>query len=174
MDRGKVHCYHPRPFEIVFLGIAQIYLLFSLQLILKVRWSWESFSSGFCSKGHYRLPVSWILQVALRVQQHSLLLFSCSVVSNSFATPWTVTHQAPLAMRFPRQEVSCHFLLQGIFLIQVSNLIFCTGRWMFLPLSHQGSLQIGLENNLDLQALNVVRPISWGPQFISAHSSNHR
>ena len=25
-------------------------------------------------------------------------------MSNSFATPWTVTHQAPLSMGFPRQE----------------------------------------------------------------------
>ena len=26
------------------------------------------------------------------------------VVSNSFATPWTVAHKAPLPMGFPRQE----------------------------------------------------------------------
>ena len=34
-----------------------------------------------------------------------------------FATPRTVTWQAPLAMGFPRQEywMGCHFLLQGIF-----------------------------------------------------------
>ena len=25
-------------------------------------------------------------------------------MSDTFATPWTVTHQAPLSMRFPRQE----------------------------------------------------------------------
>ena len=25
-------------------------------------------------------------------------------MSNSFATPWTVAHQAPLSMEFPRQE----------------------------------------------------------------------
>ena len=30
--------------------------------------------------------------------------FSLSVVSNSFATLWTVAHQAPLSMGFPRQE----------------------------------------------------------------------
>ena len=30
-------------------------------------------------------------------------LFSCSVMSNS-ETPWTVAHQAPLFMGFPRQE----------------------------------------------------------------------
>ena len=36
------------------------------------------------------------------------------VVSNS-ATPWTVTHQAPLSMGFPRQEigVGSHALFQG-------------------------------------------------------------
>ena len=33
-----------------------------------------------------------------------LVLFSHSVMSNSFATPWTVAHQAPLSMGFPRQE----------------------------------------------------------------------
>ena len=33
-----------------------------------------------------------------------LLLFSQSVVSNSFATPWTVARQAPLLTGFPRQE----------------------------------------------------------------------
>ena len=32
-----------------------------------------------------------------------LLLFSCSVMSDSFATPWTVTHQAPLFKEFSRQ-----------------------------------------------------------------------
>ena len=29
---------------------------------------------------------------------------SCSVMSNSFATPWTAAHQAPLSMGFSRQE----------------------------------------------------------------------
>ena len=32
------------------------------------------------------------------------LLFSCSVVSDSFVTPWTVVCQAPLSMEFSRQE----------------------------------------------------------------------
>ena len=34
----------------------------------------------------------------------SLLLFSSEVMSDSFAVPWTVAHQAPLSMGFPRQE----------------------------------------------------------------------
>ena len=45
-------------------------------------------------------------------------------MSNSFVTPWTVAHQAPLSMDFPGKNtgVGCHFLLQGIFPTQGSNL----------------------------------------------------
>ena len=41
-----------------------------------------------------------------------------------FVTPWTVARQAPLSLGFSRQEhwSGCHFLLQGIFLTQESNL----------------------------------------------------
>ena len=35
---------------------------------------------------------------------NSLLLFSHLVVSDRFAAPWTVAHQAPLFLGFPRQE----------------------------------------------------------------------
>ena len=31
-------------------------------------------------------------------------LFGCSVVTDSFLTPWTIALQAPLSMGFPRQE----------------------------------------------------------------------
>ena len=31
-------------------------------------------------------------------------MFSRKVVSDSFVTPWTVALEAPLSMRFPRQE----------------------------------------------------------------------
>ena len=33
-----------------------------------------------------------------------VLLFSCQVASDLFATPWTVARQDPLFMGFPRQE----------------------------------------------------------------------
>ena len=33
-----------------------------------------------------------------------LLLFSYEVMFDSFGTPWTVAHQAPLSMGFSRQE----------------------------------------------------------------------
>ena len=53
----------------------------------------------------------------LSVTQFLLLLFSHWIVSNSFATPWTIGHQALLLIGFPRQYwetgVGCHFLLQG-------------------------------------------------------------
>ena len=33
-----------------------------------------------------------------------VVVFSHSVVSDSFATPWTVARQAPMSMEFSRQE----------------------------------------------------------------------
>ena len=70
-----------------------------------------------------------------------MLLFSHSVVSISFATPWIVTHQAPRSMGFPSQEdwMGCYFLLQGIFPTQVLNLGLLHCRQILYCLSHQGS-----------------------------------
>ena len=34
----------------------------------------------------------------------AVVVLSHSAVSNSFGTPWTIVHQAPLSMEFPRQE----------------------------------------------------------------------
>ena len=43
-------------------------------------------------------------QMVLVTRWHEFaLLSSCSVVSSSFVTPWTVAHQAPLSVRFPWQ-----------------------------------------------------------------------
>ena len=59
----------------------------------------------------------------------------------TLATPWTVVCQAPLSMRFSKQEywIGLHFPLQDIFLTQGSNpgLLHC--RQMLYRLSHQGS-----------------------------------
>ena len=46
------------------------------------------------------------------------------LTSRLFATPQTVAHQAPLFMDYPGKNtaVGCHFLLQGIFPTQGSNL----------------------------------------------------
>ena len=45
------------------------------------------------------------------------------VMSDSFVTPWTIAHLAPLYMRFPKHEywTKLPFLSQGIFLTQGSN-----------------------------------------------------
>ena len=52
-----------------------------------------------------------------------LCVFSCSVMSNSFETPWTVACQVPLSEGFSRQKYwsGFHFLFHGIFPIQGSN-----------------------------------------------------
>ena len=56
-------------------------------------------------------------------------------------TPWTVAHQAPLSMGFPRQEYwsGLHFLLQGIFPTRGSNPHLLHWQVGALLLSHQGS-----------------------------------
>ena len=49
-----------------------------------------------------------------------------------FVTPWTVAHQAPLSMGFPRQEYwsGLPFPLQGIFLAQGLNPhLLCLLHW---------------------------------------------
>ena len=60
-------------------------------------------------------------------------------MSNSFATPWTVRHQAPWVFLGEDAGVGCHFLLQGIFPTQRRNphLLHCQED--SLPLSHRGS-----------------------------------
>ena len=66
-----------------------------------------------------------------RVRKHQILalsmricMLSCFSHVQVFVTLWTVTHQAPLSMGFCRQStgVSYHAVLQGIFLMQGSNL----------------------------------------------------
>ena len=58
-----------------------------------------------------------------------------------FETPWTVARQGPLSMEFPRQEVGCHFLLQGWFFpTQGSNPHLLHWQADSLPLSHPGSM----------------------------------
>ena len=48
-------------------------------------------------------------------QQKSVVLCSCSDVSDFFATPWTVAHQSPLPMGFSGKNtgVGCHFFSRG-------------------------------------------------------------
>ena len=72
---------------------------------------------------------------------HACML-SCLSCVQLFATPQTVVHQAPLTMGILQARilgVSCHFLLQGIFLTQGSNPGLLHWQADSLPLSHLGS-----------------------------------
>ena len=70
-----------------------------------------------------------------------------------FAIPWTVARQAPLSMDSPGKNtgVGCHFLFQGIFPTQVSNLGLLHCRRTLYPLSHQGSHLVAKELEFQLQ-----------------------
>ena len=58
---------------------------------------------------------------SLSHQLTSWLLFSCAWL---FVTAWTVSHQIPLSMGFPR--MGSHFLLQGIFPTQGRSRVSCS------------------------------------------------
>ena len=66
----------------------------------------------------------------------------CSVVSDSFVTPWTVAQQAPLSTGFPRPrtlEWVAIFFSRGIFLTQGLNPHLLHWQADSLPLIYQGS-----------------------------------
>ena len=48
--------------------------------------------------------MQWYEIVHFTISYITVSLFSCYVVSSSFATPWAVAHQAPLSMGFSKQE----------------------------------------------------------------------
>ena len=54
-----------------------------------------------------------------------------------FATPWTVTRQAPCDSPGQNTGVGCHFLLQGIFPTQGSNMGLLHYRQILYQMSHQ-------------------------------------
>ena len=89
---------------------------------------------GWRTKIPHAAPHSWKIILLL-------LLFSHSVVSDSFATPWTLARQAPLSMGFPRQEYGSGlpFPSQGIFPTQGSNPHLLHWQADSLPQSHQRS-----------------------------------
>ena len=69
----------------------------------------------------------------LEVVAFPSLLLSHSVLSDSFVTPWTVACQVPLSLDFPIKNtgVSCHFLLQGIFLTRARTWVSCIAGGFF-------------------------------------------
>ena len=61
-----------------------------------------------------------------------------------FVTLWVVACQAPLSMGFPSKNIGVgyHFLLQGVFLTQGSNLRLPHWQEHSLPLSHLRSIKV--------------------------------
>ena len=87
-------------------------------------------------------PVPGILRArTLEWAAISFSNFSRSVLSNSFMTPWTVAHKAPLSWNSPGKNtgVGCHALIQGIFPTQGSNPCLPHCRWILYRLSHEAN-----------------------------------
>ena len=106
-------------------------------------------------------------------------------MSNSFVTPWTVARQAPLSVRFPRQEYwrGCHFLLWGLFPTQGSNTHLLNWQVNSLTLRHQGSpsrLYTKINLRLSHRFSPWVRKIPWRrkwqptPVFLYGKSQGQR
>ena len=89
------------------------------------------------------------------------MLFSRSVVSDYFATPWTVAHQATLSMRFPRQEYWSALPFPSPEDLPDPGIEPASPAWQVdsLPLSHQGSPIISSDNNLS--DMNMATGISF-------------
>ena len=77
------------------------FLSFSLPSFILLSFLFSPFLSFFFFLSYFFLYFFLIGELS-----YSILFFSCKVVSDSFITPWTVAHQAPLSMGFPRQEFS--------------------------------------------------------------------
>ena len=74
------------------------------------------------------------------VRNGNPLQYSCLENAIDRGAWWAIVHG--VAWTIVHVGVGCHFLLQGIFLTQGSNpclLCLLHYRWMFYPLSHQGS-----------------------------------
>ena len=108
------------------------------------------------------------LSISIPVKLENKLSSSCAWL---FRDPMDcVVYQAPLSMGFPCKNagVGCHFLLQGIFPDQGSNLCLLYWQVDSLPLSHQGSPENKLclfkkqcWNKSSLRALAIPIP-KWG------------
>ena len=89
----------------------------------------------------------------------------CALSHDWILDPWTLAHQAPLFMEFSRQKYwsGCHFLFQGIFSTQGSNLhLLCLLHWQAdsLPSGYQRSptgLLLGLVYSTQINSHQLWR-----------------
>ena len=91
-----------------------------------------------------------------------ILIFNICVLSHShvqlFATPWTITHQAPLSVEFSRQEywIGEPFPSPGDLPNLGSNLGLLHCRQILYHLSHQHNLAKILPQNILFQMYSIV------------------
>ena len=119
----------PMCFWITFLkspgvGFFKWYVCKIKQVLL---WNWtksDCVSESNCMSSCNFLLSIYSYSCSTGEREKYYYLFSCSVMSKTFVTPWTVALQDALSMGFLRQEhwSGLHFLLQGIFLTEGSNL----------------------------------------------------
>ena len=92
------------------------------------------------------------------------LKWSCSVVSNSLWPHglWPTRLHCPWSLPGKSTGVGCHFLLQGIFQTQGSNLGILHCRQMVYHLSHQGSqVRTALSTLYILSHLSLTNGLLW-------------
>ena len=118
----------------------------------------DSTSSPFLELFFHSSPVACVCVCVL----------SCSIMSQLFAIPCNVGHQAPLSLEFSRQgnEVGSHSLLQGIFPTQGLNLGLQHCRqipykWR-LPVAYWTPTDLGVY--LSVSYLFAFSYCSWGSQ----------
>ena len=128
--------------------------IFFISLLPAFEWYCLSTSDPFWKKKNaistsvsISLSIYLCLYISLYLYHISTHACSYTLLSHAqlFMTPQTVAHQAPLPMGFSPDKntgVGCHFLVQGIFPTQGSNLcLLSLLHWQanYLPLSHLGS-----------------------------------
>ena len=106
----------------------------------------------------------------------NIYYLSLSLVAKScptLVTPWTVARQVPLPWDSPGKNtgVGCHFLLQGIFLIQESNQGLLHYRQILYQMSYEGSsiLQSSKFNNticIEWDCIPSLSYISLNPNLM--------
>ena len=104
--------------------------------------------------------------------------WSRSVNVQLFATPWTVTHQAPPSMEFSRQEywIGLPFPSLGIFPTEGLNPGILHCRQMLYPLNHRDPVSIpgwerspGEGNGNPLQYSCLENPMDRGAWWVRVH-----
>ena len=113
-----------------------------IQRLLAI-WSLVSlpFRNPACTSGSSQSTYSWSLAwrtLSITFNSSPLCVLCHISCVHLFATPWIIAHQTPLSWNFPGKNtgVGYHFLLQGIFLTQGSNLHFLHQQVDSLPKHH--------------------------------------